>query len=225
MQAIQKARPGAFTSPTSQILRFYSVLSDTTIPEAKRKHIPTSGTYPKGFLVSGTHVGVKESNTTYPDLALITSVSPCTAAAVFTTNRFQAAPVQVSKAVLEQRGGQGLHSVVINAGCANAVTGKGGLEDARSMGAKVDECGGLNEPSTLVMSTGVIGQRYLCSYNLFQFNTPIPTHRPPDPLLVRMRKRFYGAMIKKTLTNVQKSSYQENSRPSAHGFQPSLLHP
>lgn len=147
-------------------IRLYNILQDTTIPEPKRKHIPSSGTYPKGFRVSGTHVGVKAANTKYPDLALISSDEPCTAAAaVFTTNKFQAAPVQVSKLTLEQRKGSGIQSVVINSGCANAVTGKGGLEDARSMATKVDECNGTSEPSTLVMSTGVIGQRY--AYRLF----------------------------------------------------------
>ncbi|PCG96425.1 Peptidase S58 DmpA/arginine biosynthesis protein ArgJ [Penicillium occitanis (nom. inval.)] len=141
-------------------IRLYNILQDTTIPEPKRKHIPSSGTYPKGFRVSGTHVGVKAANTKYPDLALISSDEPCTAAAaVFTTNKFQAAPVQVSRLTLEQRKGSGIQSVVINSGCANAVTGKGGLEDARSMATKVDECNGTSEPSTLVMSTGVIGQR------------------------------------------------------------------
>ncbi|KAH8702367.1 hypothetical protein BGW36DRAFT_395016 [Talaromyces proteolyticus] len=140
-------------------IRLYNVLQDTTIPEAKRKYIPSSGTYPKGFRVSGTNVGVKPSNTKFPDLALISSDEPCNAAAVFTTNKFQAAPVQVSKAMLTKRQGKDVQSVVINSGCANAVTGKGGLEDARNMGGKVDECTGRTEPSTIVMSTGVIGQR------------------------------------------------------------------
>lgn len=149
-------------------IRLYNILQDTTIPDSKRKHIPSSGTYPKGFRVSGTHVGVKASNTKYPDLALISSDEPCAAAAVFTTNKFQAAPVQVSKSTLNQRNGKGVRSVVINSGCANAVTGKGGLEDARSMGAKVDECNGISEPSTIVMSTGVIGQRSVTS-NLFLY--------------------------------------------------------
>ncbi|KAJ9212112.1 hypothetical protein DTO166G4_6268 [Paecilomyces variotii] len=140
-------------------VRYYSAPLDMVIPESKKKYIPTSGTYPKGFSVSGTYVGVKASNTKFPDLALIASDTPCSAAAVFTTNKFQAAPVQVSKEVLEKRQGQGIRSVVINSGCANAVTGRGGYEDAVSMGATVDKCYGLNEPSTLVMSTGVIGQR------------------------------------------------------------------
>ncbi|GKZ62662.1 hypothetical protein AnigIFM60653_011691 [Aspergillus niger] len=140
-------------------VRYYSAPLDMAIPASKQKYIPASGTYPKGFSVSGTHVGVKASNTRFPDLALISSETPCSAAAVFTTNKFQAAPVQASKNTLKATQGEGIRSVVINSGCANAVTGKGGLEDAVSMGDKVDECNGLAQPSTLVMSTGVIGQR------------------------------------------------------------------
>ncbi|KAL4955155.1 arginine biosynthesis protein ArgJ [Aspergillus filifer] len=160
---VSPAQPTAamavFTRMVKGQVRYYSAPVDAAIPAAKRKYIPTSGTYPKGFSVSGTHVGVKASNTKFPDLALITSETPCSAAAVFTTNKFQAAPVQVSKRILKSTQGQGIRSVVINSGCANAVTGKGGLEDAESMAAKVDEQTGVAEAGTLVMSTGVIGQR------------------------------------------------------------------
>ncbi|CAG7926761.1 unnamed protein product [Penicillium olsonii] len=140
-------------------VRCYSAPLDMAIPASKQRYIPTTGTYPQGFKVSGTHVGVKASNTRFPDLALIASETPCSAAAVFTTNKFQAAPVQVSKKTLASRKGDGIRAVVINSGCANAVTGKGGLEDAVSMGRKVDECSGAENDSSLVMSTGVIGQR------------------------------------------------------------------
>ena len=126
--------------------------------------MPTSGTYPKGFKVSGTHVGVKASNTKFPDLAFIASDRPCSAAAVFTTNKFQAAPVKISRAMLEARQGQGVRSIIINSGCANAVTGKGGEDDALAMSEKASSCfpddpdDGLGHRS-IVMSTGVIGQR------------------------------------------------------------------
>ncbi|KAJ5109302.1 Arginine biosynthesis bifunctional protein ArgJ [Penicillium angulare] len=140
-------------------VRSYSAPLDMAIPASKQRYIPTSGTYPQGFLVSGTHVGVKASNTKFPDLALIASETPCSAAAVFTTNKFQAAPVQVSRETLRSRKGEGIRAVVINSGCANAVTGKGGLEDAVSMGHTADQCNGAEKDSSLVMSTGVIGQR------------------------------------------------------------------
>lgn len=119
---------------------------------SKVRFIPTSGTYPKDFLVSGIHAGVKK-NPRLLDLAVIISRAPINAAAVFTTNVFQAAPVLVSKRILEETAGSGVGGLVVNSGCANAVTGEGGIKDAERMAASV--AGG----NALVMSTGVIGQR------------------------------------------------------------------
>lgn len=59
--------------------------------------------------------------------------------------------------MLKRRNNSGIRSVIVNSGCANAVTGKGGLEDAEKMGAEVDRC--FDVPSdgkggrTIVMST------------------------------------------------------------------------
>lgn len=139
-----------------------AVRSFSTLPgaaQAKTKYVPKSGTYPKGFTASGIFVGVKPGNTSKPDLAFITSDRPCAAGAVFTKNKFQAAPVTFSRDVLKQKSNAGLRSVIINSGCANAVTGKGGLEDAVAMAKTTDQRVGIDD-STLVMSTGVIGQRY-----------------------------------------------------------------
>ncbi|KAH6611549.1 hypothetical protein Trco_001569 [Trichoderma cornu-damae] len=138
--------------------RAYSTGLANAIPPAKLKYVPTSGTYPKGFLASGVWVGVKPGNTSKPDLALLTSDRPASAAAVFTKNKFQAAPVTFSRGILERKANAGLRSVIVNSGNANAVTGVGGLEDAASMARTTDQRVG-SEDSTLVMSTGVIGQR------------------------------------------------------------------
>ena len=119
---------------------------------SKVRFIPTSGTYPKSFLVSGIHAGVKK-NPRLLDLAVIKSTSPINAAAVFTTNAFLAAPVLVCKRILNDTGGSGVGGLIVNSGCANAVTGEGGLRDAECMAA------GLGGGNSLVMSTGVIGQR------------------------------------------------------------------
>ncbi|KAE8446643.1 hypothetical protein EG329_011836 [Mollisiaceae sp. DMI_Dod_QoI] len=144
-------------------IRHYSAPVDGAIPAAKQKYVPTNGTYPKGFLVSGTHVGVKATNKSKPDLAFLASETPCAAAAVFTKNKFQAAPVTVSRDMLKRRGNKGIRSVIVNSGCANAVTGKGGMEDAEKMGSEADKCFGQSSDgkgsSSIVMSTGVIGQR------------------------------------------------------------------
>jgi glutamate N-acetyltransferase/amino-acid N-acetyltransferase len=163
MARASSALVASFTRYVRGQVRHYSAPLDNSIPAAKQKYVPTSGTYPKGFLVSGTHVGVKPSNTKFPDLAFIASEQPCSAAAVFTKNKFQAAPVQVSRAMLEKRGGLGIRSIIINSGCANAVTGRGGMEDATAMGEKASSCFPDEDDGkgnrSLVMSTGVIGQR------------------------------------------------------------------
>ena len=141
--------------------RFYSAPLEGTIPPAKKRFVPESGTYPKGFRAAGVHVGVKASNTRFPDVALIESEVDCNAAAVFTKCEFAAAPVVLDKEILEQTNGEGIRSVVINSGCANAVTGKTGFENARKMVGQVDSSRGSSssKPSTLVMSTGVIGNQ------------------------------------------------------------------
>jgi glutamate N-acetyltransferase/amino-acid N-acetyltransferase len=96
------------------------------------------------------------------DLAIIISDRLCTAAATFTRNAFVAAPVTISKEVLE-RGSGTARGLVVNSGCANAVTGAQGMEDARAMSDKLDSFLATSASSsgvgTLVMSTGVIGQR------------------------------------------------------------------
>ncbi|KAI1429610.1 arginine biosynthesis bifunctional protein ArgJ [Xylaria sp. FL1777] len=113
--------------------------------------------YPKGFQVSGTIVGVKPSNTSKLDLAFITSQKPCSAAAVVTKTKFQAAPITFNRRLLESHSSK-IHGVIINSGNANAVTGPGGLQDAAAMSTAAASQLGV-ENSTLVMSTGVIGQR------------------------------------------------------------------
>jgi glutamate N-acetyltransferase/amino-acid N-acetyltransferase len=148
----------------SSQVRYYAAPGEGTVPAAKKKYVPTSGTYPLGFKAGSAYVGVKASNTRFDDLALIASDTPCAGAAVFTTNKFQAAPVTVSRDMLKKRKGEGVRAVIINSGCANAVTGRGGIEDAISMGKETDNC--FTEAKddghgsrSIVMSTGVIGQR------------------------------------------------------------------
>ncbi|KAK5121902.1 hypothetical protein LTR85_004474 [Meristemomyces frigidus] len=150
-----------------QQVRHYSAPVDGVVPKAK-KYVPSSGSYPKGFLAGTSHAGVKASNTTKDDITMVVSEIPCAAAAVFTQNVFKAAPVTSSHESLRRNKNSGLRGVVVNSGCANAVTGKLGVEHATLMARETDKCfdegktgtGDLpNSPQTLVMSTGVIGQR------------------------------------------------------------------
>src|SRR5271156_1797916 len=97
----------AIQQSSSGGLRHYSAPLDGAVPAAKQKYIPTSGTYPKGFMVSGTYVGVKPTNKRHPRFSISCFESPCAAAAVFTKNKFQAAPVMVSRDTLKRRANSG----------------------------------------------------------------------------------------------------------------------
>ncbi len=100
---------------------------------------------------SGVHCGLKESGE--KDLALLYSRRPATAAAVFTTNKFKAAPLHVTEKHLPYP----VRAIVINSGVANACTGEKGLADALyTAGIAAGELG-LQQEEVLVASTGVIG--------------------------------------------------------------------
>lgn len=108
---------------------------------------------PRGFLASGVRAGIRKKR---PDLGLIVVEEGANAAAVFTKNKFQAAPVVLSKSALKKSGGR-VKAVVANAGCANAVTGRPGMGAARRVRARAAELLACNPDEIFVASTGVIG--------------------------------------------------------------------
>jgi glutamate N-acetyltransferase/amino-acid N-acetyltransferase len=110
-------------------------------------------TTPRGFRAAGVHAGIKAQGL---DLALLVSNEAATAAAVFTTNRAQAAPVLVSRQHLDRTGGT-VRAIIVNSGCANACTGDEGLAVARDMTAATADLVGCPVEQVLVASTGVIG--------------------------------------------------------------------
>jgi len=119
--------------------------------------IPEGGiTTPLGFSGAGLAAGLKRSGAL--DLALVYSQAPCSAAAVFTTNRVKAAPVLYDQRILQQNA-SGIHACLINSGCANACTGAAGEAAAQEMAQEAERTLGLPRNSALVMSTGVIGQQ------------------------------------------------------------------
>jgi glutamate N-acetyltransferase/amino-acid acetyltransferase len=109
-------------------------------------------TAPKGFKAAGVKAGIKNSGK--EDVTVIYSVFPTSAAAMFTTNAFAAAGVQVSREVAEKGTAQ---AVVVNSGCANSCTGEQGMEDARAMGHITASLLGLADDQVFVASTGIIG--------------------------------------------------------------------
>ena len=107
---------------------------------------------PRGFRASGVYAGIKTNNA--PDVGMIVTDTIATAAAVFTTNKVSAAPVKVGR---EHIAGGRLHGVVVNAGNANACTGRQGEKDARMLCRLAGLAIGCEPALILPSSTGIIG--------------------------------------------------------------------
>ena len=119
-----------------------------------------SVTAPLGFRAAGVAAGLKQSG--QPDVAVVLNDGPSwSAAAVFTTNRVQAAPVTWTREVV--KGGR-VRAVVLNSGGANACTGPLGFQDthataehlAAAIGARGEDA---SAGEIAVCSTGLIGER------------------------------------------------------------------
>ena len=111
-----------------------------------------SVTAAKGFVAGGVHCGIRKGGKR--DLALVRSLVPATGTAMFTTNRFLAAPVVVSREHLELAQPQ---AVVANSGVANAATGEQGVADARATAVETARLLGIEPEEVIILSTGVIG--------------------------------------------------------------------
>ncbi len=115
---------------------------------------PARDLLPRGFTYAATACGLKKAKRL--DLALIASEPPAAAAAVFTTNLVQAAPVVLCRAHLRASAGR-VRAVVVNSGNANCATGPEGLAAARATSAALARALGCPTDEVLPCSTGVIG--------------------------------------------------------------------
>jgi glutamate N-acetyltransferase/amino-acid N-acetyltransferase len=109
-----------------------------------------------GITLGYAEAGIKKPNR--KDLLVMKLVPGATVAGVFTTNRFCAAPVQLSKAHLEQASkiGKQIAALVINTGNANAGTGEAGLANAQATCDALGKLLGVDASQVLPFSTGVI---------------------------------------------------------------------
>lgn len=89
------------------------------------------------------------------DLVLFELAPGAVVAAMFTRNRFRAAPVQLAERHLTQAA---VRYLLINTGNANAGTGAGGLAAALTCCAEAAALGGVATEAVLPFSTGVIGE-------------------------------------------------------------------
>ena len=112
-------------------------------------------TAPLGFRAGAASCGIKDPGSEKLDLMILYTPHPTVAAATFTTNRVQAAPVRASKKHLAANA---IRAVIANSGNANACTGAQGLADAREMAALAAAKFELRPEQVFVCSTGVIGR-------------------------------------------------------------------
>ena len=117
------------------------------------KELPTLHPVP-GVRLGTTTAGIRKQGRR--DLVVIECTPGTKAAAVFTQNRFCAAPVIVAREHLAKGAPRAL---LINTGCANAGTGAPGIEDARACCAALARELGCSATEVLPFSTGVIGER------------------------------------------------------------------
>jgi glutamate N-acetyltransferase/amino-acid N-acetyltransferase len=109
---------------------------------------------PCGFSYASAACGIRQRGR--PDVALLVSAHPAAAAAVFTKNLVQAAPVIVSREHV-RRAARRMRAIIVNSGNANCCTGHAGLRAARDTARQVSRTLGCREEEVVVCSTGVIG--------------------------------------------------------------------
>ena len=157
--------------------------------EAARIPVEMRPRMPAGFAAGALAAGIKPSGRTDLAVIAVTTPGPASAAALFTRNRVQAAPVRLSRAHLAatgartdgHTGGAGgpqredgsissrqgewtpphghARVVVVTAGSANAATGPAGDADQAEIARLLAAAAGCAPEETLLASTGLIGTR------------------------------------------------------------------
>lgn len=119
--------------------------------------LPSSRALPRGFRFASAACGLKKrGHTGTLDVAMIVSDAPASAAAVFTQNLVQAAPVILSRENVKASSAE-MRAVIVNSGNANCSVGPSGMAASRATVQKVSELLGCRENQIVVCSTGVIG--------------------------------------------------------------------
>jgi glutamate N-acetyltransferase/amino-acid N-acetyltransferase len=109
---------------------------------------------PRGFLWGAVRAGIKASGRA--DLSAIIAPQTAAAAALYTTNKIQAAPLLIDRRHLAANGGR-VHTVLINAGIANCATGEAGIAAAEQCCDAAAEAFGCAPEAVFPSSTGIIG--------------------------------------------------------------------
>jgi len=175
---------------------------DTMPPQVRSRHRtlikPVRGgiTAPAGFLANAAACRIKKVDK--PDLCLIFSEVPASAAGVFTRNRAVAAPILWTRKILQR---PVLRAVIANSGNANACTGLKGRHDAEAMALHAAAALSIRKQEVAVASTGVIG-------------LPLPMDRiiPKIPGLAKSLSRSGGALAARAIMTT-------DTRPKTASFE------
>lgn len=108
--------------------------------------------FPKGFRAVGLNCQIKKEKL---DLAILLSDTDANAGVVYTNNIFQAAPLQVTKQHILNKGT--IRAIIVNSGVANAAMGQSGYNDAEKISETLAEVYHIGVDDIIVASTGVIG--------------------------------------------------------------------
>ncbi len=109
---------------------------------------------PRGFQFAAVKAGIKPSGKS--DFAVAFAPRIASAAAMFTANRVQAAPITIGRRHLERSEGL-LRAIAVNAGNANCATGEQGLRGAEQVCAAAAKTFGCEPHEVFPSSTGIIG--------------------------------------------------------------------
>ena len=113
----------------------------------------TNFQWPMGYYNDGIEMGLGKSDKL--DFGYLVSEVPASAAGTYTTNKFQAAPTELTKNTINQD--HKLQAVVMNSACANSCTGKQGEQNALTEQQLLSEKLGIDTNLVGVASTGLIG--------------------------------------------------------------------
>jgi glutamate N-acetyltransferase/amino-acid N-acetyltransferase len=121
---------------------------------SRMRRSPEKILLPRGFSFSALAAGIKVSGR--PDLAFVEIAGGANAAALFTSNRVVAAPIEVARAALKASGGR-VRALIVNSGNANCATGPAGIAACARVCGEAAKILGASATEVFPSSTGIIG--------------------------------------------------------------------
>ncbi|HEY0052277.1 MAG TPA: bifunctional ornithine acetyltransferase/N-acetylglutamate synthase, partial [Caulobacteraceae bacterium] len=139
-QAVGQTLAGAF-DPLAAALKGGSARADAPAPGKPGLAVsPLAVPFPAIPPIGGVEIAIGRAGFykhDRPDLMVMHFPDGANCAGVFTRHQVGSAPVDWCKKQLAVTGGEGVKALVVNAGCANAFTGKAGADAARRTASEI----------------------------------------------------------------------------------------